>query len=221
MNRVLVLGLATSVLAGCATTPPAPPPPPPPAVVEAVPPAPSRPRLPNRNMAASASIPRGWTRVLPRVTIFTSTPTAIGRRTRRSRPTSRITGSFSVLQDLSQQRVRDILDAAKDDPTSRIGMAYSSFLDEAGVEAKGLAPIQPWLDQVRALKSRGGYAALEGEAARNGVTGLFGGGVTQDDRNTDCTSRRWARPASVAGSRHVLLNEQELSRAQGRLSSII
>ena len=81
--------------------------------------------------------------------------------------------------------MRDILDAAKDDPTSRIGMAYSSFLDGAGVEAKGLSPIQPWLDQVRALKSRDGYAALQGEAARNGITGLFGGGVIQDDRNTD------------------------------------
>ena len=94
-------------------------------------------------------------------------------------------GAFSVLQDLSQQRVRDILDAQKDDPNSRIGIAYSSFLDEAGVEAKGLAPIQPWLDQVRALKGRAGYGALEGEAARNGITGLFGGFVTQDDRNTD------------------------------------
>src|SRR6185295_8594645 len=38
---------------------------------------------------------------------------------------------------------------------------------------------------VRGLKSLTGYAALEGEAARNGITGLFGGFVTQDDRNTD------------------------------------
>src|SRR4051812_27083861 len=94
-------------------------------------------------------------------------------------------GAFSVLADLSQQRVRDILDEAKGDPQSRIGMAYSSFLDEAAVEAKGLTPIAPWLGQIRALKSRGGYAALQGEAARDGIGGLFGGGVTQDDRNTD------------------------------------
>ena len=94
-------------------------------------------------------------------------------------------GAFSVLQDLSQQRVRDILDAARNDPNSRIGMAYTSFLDEAGVEAKGLTPINPWLGQIRALKNRAGYAALQGEAARNGITGLFGGFVTQDDRNTD------------------------------------
>ena len=94
-------------------------------------------------------------------------------------------GAFSVLADLSQQRVRDILDAQKDDPNSRIGLAYSSFLDETAVEAKGLTPIEPWLNQIRALNSRPGYAAIEGEAARNGITGLFSGFVAQDDRNTD------------------------------------
>jgi len=94
-------------------------------------------------------------------------------------------GMFTALQDVSQQRVRDILDAAKDDPSSRIGNAYSSFLDDAAVEAKGLAPIEPWLNQVRGLKSRNGYAALQAEAARNGIPGLFGGGVGQDDRNSE------------------------------------
>ena len=94
-------------------------------------------------------------------------------------------GMFTMLQDLSQQRVRDILEAAKDDPSSKIGTAYSSFLDEAAVEAKGLAPIEPWLNEIRALKSRSGYAALQAHAARNGVPGLFAGGVGQDDRKSD------------------------------------
>src|SRR3954452_3829682 len=44
-------------------------------------------------------------------------------------------GAFTALQDTSQQRVRDILDAARNDPNSRIGAAYSSFLDEAAVES--------------------------------------------------------------------------------------
>ena len=94
-------------------------------------------------------------------------------------------GTFAILQDLSQQRTRELLDAAKDDPNSKIGVAYASFLDEAAVEVKGLAPIEPWLGEIRALKSRNGYAALSGEAARNGITGLFGGFVGQDDRNSD------------------------------------
>src|SRR5689334_21990359 len=55
-------------------------------------------------------------------------------------------GMFVELQDLSQQRTREILDAAKDDPASKIGAAYSSFLDEATVEARGMAPIETWLN---------------------------------------------------------------------------
>ena len=94
-------------------------------------------------------------------------------------------GMFTVLQDLSQKRVRDLLDAAKDDPSSRIGTAYASFLDEAAVEAKGLAPIEPWLNEIRSLKSRDGYAELQARAARNGISGLFAGGVAQDDRNSE------------------------------------
>ena len=74
-------------------------------------------------------------------------------------------GAFHVLQDISQQRVRDILDAAKNDPASNIGTAYASFLDEAAVEAKGLKPIQAWLGEIRALSSRDGYATLSAHAA--------------------------------------------------------
>jgi putative endopeptidase len=94
-------------------------------------------------------------------------------------------GMFVALQDLSQKRTQELLEAAKDDPNSKIGTAYSSFLDEAAVEARGLAPIEPWLNQIRALKSRGGYAALQAQAARNGVPGLFAGNVGQDDRNSE------------------------------------
>jgi len=94
-------------------------------------------------------------------------------------------GMFVALQDLSQKRVQELLEAVKDDPNSKIGTAYSSFLDEAAVEAKGLAPIKPWLDEIRSLENRSGYAALSAKAARNGIGGLFGGGVGQDDRNSD------------------------------------
>ena len=184
MNRVLVLGLATSALAGCATTPPAPPPPPP-AVVEAVPPVPEPAPAPKPQYGSFGFDTAGMdTSVAPGDDFYLHANGNWLKNTPIPADKSNY-GSFSVLQDLSQQRVRDILDAAKDDPTSRIGMAYSSFLDEAGVEAKGLTPIQPWLDQVRGLKSKAGFAALQGEAARNGITGLFGGGVIQDDRNTD------------------------------------
>ena len=184
MIRYLAFALATTTLASCATQAP-PPPAPPPAAVEATPPAPEPAPAPKPQYGTFGFDTAGMdTSVAPGDDFYLYSNGTWAKNTPIPADKSNY-GSFSVLQDLSQQRVRDILDAAKDDPSSRIGMAYSSFLDEAGVEAKGLTPIQPWLDQVRGLNNRGGYAALEGEAARNGITGLFGGFVAQDDRNTD------------------------------------
>jgi len=93
-------------------------------------------------------------------------------------------GMFTELADLSQQRTRDILEAAKSDPGSKIGRAYAAYLDAAAVEAKGLAPIEPWLTKVRGV-DKAGLAALLAEADRNGVSHFFGGYVGQDDKNPD------------------------------------
>lgn len=118
---------------------------------------------------------------------------------------------FAGLQDLSQQRTRELLEAAKDDPNSKIGTAYSSFLDEAAVEAKGLVPIQPWLNEIRGLNNRNGYAALSAKAARNGITGLFGGGVIQDDRHSDTYILGLAQAGLGMPDRDMyLLNEPNL-----------
>jgi putative endopeptidase len=93
-------------------------------------------------------------------------------------------GMFTALGDLSQQRTREILDAAKGDPSSMIGRNYAAYLDGAAVEAKGLAPIQPWLAKIRAV-DKAGLATLLAEADRNGVQHFFGGYVGQDDKNPD------------------------------------
>ena len=93
-------------------------------------------------------------------------------------------GMFTALADLSQKRTREILDVAKGDPNSMIGRAYSSYLDTAAVEAKGLAPIQPWLTKVRAV-DKPGLAKLLSEADRSGIQHFFGGYVGQDDKNPD------------------------------------
>ncbi|OHD05076.1 MAG: peptidase M13 [Sphingopyxis sp. RIFCSPHIGHO2_12_FULL_65_19] len=93
-------------------------------------------------------------------------------------------GMFTALADLSQTRTREILDAAKGDPNSMIGRNYAAYIDSAAVEAKGLAPIQPWLNKIRAV-DKPGLATLLAEADRNGVQHFFGGFVGQDDKNPD------------------------------------
>ncbi|MGE5722361.1 MAG: M13 family peptidase, partial [Sphingomonadales bacterium] len=94
-------------------------------------------------------------------------------------------GMFTVLDDLSKKRTQEILEQAKDEQTSKIGNAYASFLDEAAVEAKGLEPIRPWLDRIKSLDSKAGYAALAAAADRNGVQGPFASAIGQDDKQPD------------------------------------
>ncbi|MEG3169351.1 M13 family metallopeptidase [Sphingomonas sp. LB3N6] len=94
-------------------------------------------------------------------------------------------GSFNLLSDLSETRTRGILDTAAKDPNSKIGRAYATFLDTGTIEAKGLAPIRPWLKTIAALTDRAQYPALLAEADRAGIRGPFGGGVGQDDKSPE------------------------------------
>jgi putative endopeptidase len=93
-------------------------------------------------------------------------------------------GAFDVLADLSRERTHMILEQAKGQ-RNQIGTAYATYLDTAVIEAKGLTPIQPWLDQIKGLKDKSGYAALLAQADRNGVGIPFASGVGQDARQPD------------------------------------
>jgi len=183
MNRWHLLLAASTVLAGCTTTPP-----PPVVPVDAAPAAPVTPEAPPAPKAEIGTFgfdEAGMDRTVAPGDDFYQFGNGTWAKSTTIPSDKSNYGMFVALQDKSQQRVRDLLDAAKDDPASRVGIAYSSFLDEAAVESKGLAPIEPWLGEIRALNSRNGYATLAAHAARNGVTGLWAGGVGQDDRDSD------------------------------------
>ena len=91
-------------------------------------------------------------------------------------------GMFTALDDLSKSRTRELLDAAKGDPNSKIGVGYATYLDQAAIEAKGLAPIQPWLTEIKGLSSKAGYAALAAKASQAGVGAPFSAYVGPDDK---------------------------------------
>lgn len=94
-------------------------------------------------------------------------------------------GMFTMLDDLSKERTRVIVEEAAKDPSSKIGLAYTAYTDTAAIEAKGLMPIKPWLDEVSALNSKAGYPALAAKAGIYGIGGPFGFYVGQDDKNPD------------------------------------
>jgi putative endopeptidase len=67
-------------------------------------------------------------------------------------------GEFARLSELNAERVHGILDGvakAPGDPLARkLGDLYASLLDEAAIEGKGLAPVQPDLRRVQAIANR-------------------------------------------------------------------
>ena len=94
-------------------------------------------------------------------------------------------GMFTVLDDLSRQRTHEIIEEQAKDPNSRIGAAYASFMDEAAINAKGLAPFEPWLSQIRGTQSSNGLAALYAEADRLGIDIPYGMFIGQDRKASD------------------------------------
>ena len=94
-------------------------------------------------------------------------------------------GMFNVLDDLSKERTRTIIEEQSKDPNSKIGNAYASFMDESAIEAKGLAPLNPWLNRIRATSSKAALPALYAEADRLGVNIPVRMFVGQDRKASD------------------------------------
>ncbi|PCD01818.1 peptidase M13 [Sphingomonas spermidinifaciens] len=91
-------------------------------------------------------------------------------------------GMFSVLADLSTERTRGLLEAARAQGNSKIGIAYAAYLDRPAIDAKGLAPVQPWLARIKALTDKRGYPALLAQADRMGIAVPVRSYVGQDDK---------------------------------------
>ena len=94
-------------------------------------------------------------------------------------------GMFTVLDDLSRERTRTIIEDQSTNPNSKIGNAYASFMDVAAIDAKGLAPFEPWLNQVRGLKSKTGLASLYSDADRLGINIPYVMFIGQDRKASD------------------------------------
>jgi putative endopeptidase len=98
-------------------------------------------------------------------------------------------GGFAILRNLSDERTRSIVeDAAKaqNAPGSvmeKIGVTYGTFMDEAAIEAKGGAPLKPYLDAIAALTTPRDVAQAFALANRRGIDMPIGLGIQQNIAN--------------------------------------
>jgi len=88
-------------------------------------------------------------------------------------------GSFDELHENNQLVLRGILDKHSADTPGRssnqqkIGDYYYSCMDEAGIDAKGTAPLKPMLDRISALQDKSQLPALVGAMHNRGIHALF------------------------------------------------
>ena len=98
-------------------------------------------------------------------------------------------GSFMILRDLSEERVREILIDAAENPkpgvSQKIGDMYASFMDEARVNELGGTPIRADLDRIAKIDNLGDLTKLIGELALQGIYSLFGMYVNNDPGNPE------------------------------------
>jgi putative endopeptidase len=87
-------------------------------------------------------------------------------------------GVFSVLDDLSTKRTADLVEeVAKSNPAAgsgarKIADLYNSYMDEAGIEARGLAVLRPHLEAIAAVRDKRQLAHALGESLRADVDAL-------------------------------------------------
>jgi endothelin-converting enzyme/putative endopeptidase len=100
-------------------------------------------------------------------------------------------GRFTQLEERNLAVLREILEeAAKgagqpDAIAQKIGDYYAACMDEAGIERRGLAPIQPELDRIRDLKDKSQLAPEIAHLQRSGVGALFEFGSGQDFKDSN------------------------------------
>jgi putative endopeptidase len=86
-------------------------------------------------------------------------------------------GVFTMLADEVRKRTQSLIQeaaantAAGDEPR-KIGDFYSSFMDEAAIESKGIAPLKPQFDAIAKIQNRGDLAGTIGGTLRADVDAL-------------------------------------------------
>ena len=99
-------------------------------------------------------------------------------------------GMFAQLRESADANVRKIIEdqaAAQGAPgtnSQKIGDYYAAYLDTAAIDARGLAPVQPALAAIAALKTRDDVARFMGRpdiASESPIAGF----VNLDDKNPD------------------------------------
>ena len=121
-------------------------------------------------------------------------------------------GAFLVLRDLSEARVRQLVEGYQTGDTAnpdraKVATLYTGFMDEAAIEALGAKPLAPKLDAIRAATDKDALATLMGKSQGDFGRSFFGLGVSDDQRDPDRYTLYMSQSGLGLGDREMYLRE--------------
>ena len=133
-------------------------------------------------------------------------------------------GSFSTLDERNKAALHAILDncaaaVAKGAPipadsnVQKVGEFYASGMDEAAVEADGAKPIEPYLNEIAAIKDRTALPTLVAGLQAVGVRAIFRFEVGADEKDSETDIAQLGQGGLGLPDRDYYLLEDDKSKA--------
>ena len=122
--------------------------------------------------------------------------------------------SFAVLRDLSEARVRNLVegyeqgDPATGGDAAKIAALYHGFMDAEAIEALGDAPLRPHLAAIRGATNRDDLAFLMGRANESFGSTFFGAYVSDDQKSPDTYALYLSQSGLGLGDRQMYLDDK-------------
>ena len=126
-------------------------------------------------------------------------------------------GAFAVLRDLSEARMRTLVegyrpaDAANPD-RAKVATLYQGFMDEAAIERADAAPLIQRLAPVKAAASKDDVAVLMGQSMGGFGASFFGPGVNDDAKRPDVYALYLRQSGLGLGDRDLYLDAKFASQ---------
>lgn len=138
-------------------------------------------------------------------------------------------GAFAVLRDLSEARLRTLVegyqvgDAAHAD-RAKVATLYKTFMDEAVIEKADAAPLTQRLALVKAAKTKDDIAVLMGKSMSGFGASFFGAGVNDDAKQPDVYALYLRQSGLGLGDRDLYLDAKfapQLARYQQYVAQML
>ncbi|WP_294352286.1 M13-type metalloendopeptidase [uncultured Sphingomonas sp.] len=120
-------------------------------------------------------------------------------------------GAFAVLRDLSEQRLRTLLQGYSASDTAhpdrmKAAILYNGFMDQAAAEKLDAAPLTQRLAAIKAVQNKDQMAATMGRAIGGFGSSFFGPGVSDDAKKPDTYALYLRQSGLGLGDRDLYLD---------------